>query len=72
MNNAFRGAYRKGRLAFREKGAAARCPYPDHRGGKHQHVITFSRAFQNYWHRGVDDEREGLPFRYSIEKRGEE
>lgn len=43
---AFLGAYNKGRKAYLDHGEKAKCPYADKRGGKYDHVITFSRAFQ--------------------------
>ena len=30
-------------------------PYKDHRGGVHNHIITFSRAFRSMWKRGHDE-----------------
>lgn len=53
-NKAFAAAYRKGYQAYVEKGAHARCPYFDYRGGRHGQVITFSRAFQKYWWDGYN------------------
>lgn len=35
-------------------------PYPDHRGGKHGHVITFSRAYRGFWQKGHDAGVEAL------------
>ena len=60
-NKAFIGAYRKGRRARREGRALGACPYPDRRGGRYGEQVTFSRAFQNWWHAGWRDEALGQP-----------
>ena len=60
MNKALEGAKRKGREA-REAGLPeSACPYGDKRGGRHGHMITFSRAFIRAWlegYRGVEVDR---------------
>ena len=61
----------KGRVAFRENGENAKSPYPETRGGKYNHVVTFSRAFQKFWHEGFNDEKTGRPVQYErrVEKK---
>lgn len=61
---AFFSAHIKGRAAFREHGDKAECPYTETRGGRYNHVITFSRAFQKYWREGREDEKAGRPVKY--------
>lgn len=39
-------------------------PYPDHRGGKHLHIITWSRGYQRAWDKGYE---EGAEFRKIVE-----
>lgn len=46
---ALAGARRKGYEAGRAGQPESTCPYQDKRGGRHGHVITFSRAFRNWW-----------------------
>jgi ribosome modulation factor len=58
MNNAFKGARYKGYLAGIAGKTEADCPYADKRGGQHQHVVTFSRAFQKYWREGLEEGRQ--------------
>jgi hypothetical protein len=65
INKSFLGAYRKGRKAWDEHGFGALCPYPDRRAGRHNHIVTFSRAFQRLWWEGWEDSRSGRPEQYS-------
>lgn len=51
-NPAFKGAAKKGWIAAAEGQSLEACPYPDYRGGKHDHIVTFSRAFQKAWKNG--------------------
>lgn len=63
----FLEAYNKGRKAALENPAGQAhelCPYPDYRGGKYDHIITFSRPFRKYWAEGFQDAKAGLPSRY--------
>lgn len=62
-NRAFFGAYRKGREAAKQS-HKPRCPYPDHRCGRFDSFITFSRAFASYWWEGVYDEAHARPDRH--------
>lgn len=61
----FYGAYKKGRKAFQADGDSAVCPYQDKRGGRYNHIVTFSRAFIAYWFEGFEDAQAGRPDRYS-------
>jgi hypothetical protein len=58
LTRQFWGAYRKGYKAYLN-GAPDECPYQDKRGGKHEHVITYSRAFQHYWNEGYQNAKRG-------------
>ncbi len=64
MNRAFYGAYQKGYQAYQQQGQGARCPYVDKRAGRHDHIVTFSRAFTRYWQEGFSDASQNLPPRY--------
>lgn len=68
-NRAFIGAYKKGYAAHQ---TGDECPYADRRGGRHDHVITYSRAFQNYWKQGLADARDGVAPRWVIEVKDEQ
>ena len=51
--------YHKPFIAAFKKGLSApgdRNPYPDQMGGRHDHVVTWSRSFRKYWYwqRGKD------------------
>lgn len=55
MNKALEGARRKGREARIAGEPITACPYQDKRGGRHDHMITFSRAFIRAWTDGWRD-----------------
>ena len=67
----FFGAYKKGRLAYLAEGDKAVCPYLETRGGKYRHVVTFSRAYQKFWHEGFQDEKSKINWRYDRAERKE-
>lgn len=59
-NKAFISAYKRGQQAFRDGTRREDCPYQDKRGGRYDHVITFSRTFRQFWFSGFDDAEQGI------------
>lgn len=59
-NKAFIGAYRKGQAAHAAGEGRDSCPYQDKMGGRHDHVITYSRTFRQFWFSGFDDAARGV------------
>lgn len=54
MNRALEGARRKGAEAY-AAGLPRESPYKDTRTGRHNHMVTFARAFQRAWLQGYDE-----------------
>lgn len=51
-NRAFLSAFWRG---VRDAADGKHCnPYPDLRGGRYNHMVTFSRSFQKFWRSGHD------------------
>jgi hypothetical protein len=65
-SRAFLSAYRKGRAAAKE-GLPKISPYPDLRGGRFDHIVTWSRSFHKYWMEGYNHQRTGLPEAYTAD-----
>ena len=61
-HNPFIGAFKKGFFSTDDK-----CPYPDHMGGRHGHVVTWSRSFRKYWQRGKSWQEGIIPSRVKME-----
>jgi hypothetical protein len=48
-HRALQAAFDKGYASLTD---GSTCPYDDKRGGKYDHITTFSRAYINAWHAG--------------------
>jgi ribosome modulation factor len=59
-NRGFIGAFKKGYQA-RQESKPRVPPYQDKRGGRFDHIVTYSRAFRKYWLDGWDAADKDMP-----------